>query len=428
MTGPEVTSPAAVPVLRNRNFRRFWIGETASVVGASTMSVLLPILAVTELDAGAAWMGAITAATWLPWLVIGLPAGAWVDAWPPRRVMIGANVAALLTLASIPIAHAAGVLTLQQLVVGAFVIGTATVFFRAAYSKLVVQIVPAEQRPRANSLLFGSENAAHTVGPSLGGVLAQVVGAVLGVLANVGGLVVSTLCLLGVRVQRAPASTAPHEPLRRRVVEGLRLVFGDRHLRFFTLQGSVANFGLTGQQTVLVLWLTRDLGLTPATVGLLFGLSSVGGIAGALLAPGIAARLGDARAVAVTLSLAGLAVPALALAGPGAGIVVATVASVLTAAGVTGANVTRRSWIQGYVPARMLGRQATSAQVLNFGSMPVAAAVAGALGESWDLRHVVLLMGAVALVANLLVWTAPWLRRRDLPARPLDQDEVELTG
>ena len=97
MTTSTAPTEPAVPLTRNQAFGLLWLGEGVSVVGNATTSALLPLLAVTQLDAGPAWMGLITAAAWLPWLVIGLPVGAWVDRLPARPVMIVANLAAAVS-------------------------------------------------------------------------------------------------------------------------------------------------------------------------------------------------------------------------------------------------------------------------------------------------------------------------------------------
>src|SRR3954469_793663 len=89
---------------RPTGFGLFWFGEGVSLLGNATSTVLMSLLAVVHLHAGPGWMGALTAAAWLPWLLIGLPAGAWVDRLPPRAVMITADLVAAITLLSIPIA------------------------------------------------------------------------------------------------------------------------------------------------------------------------------------------------------------------------------------------------------------------------------------------------------------------------------------
>lgn len=431
-TRPVVGAPgiedASKGLGRNRDFLLLWAGEAASVTGAGMTSVLLPLVAVNLLDASATWMGVIAAATWLPWLVVGLPIGAWVDGRSPRAVMIGANSTSMLAYASVPVAAVVGVLSLWQLVVVALVVGTGTIAFRSAYTKLLVRIVPERDRPVANSLLFGTENAANAVGPGLGGLVGQLVGPVRGMLGEALGLAVSVVCLVAMRTHRLTSTSTPprREPLWASVRSGLRLVFGDRRLRFFAVQGAVANFGLIGQQAVLVLWLSRELRLDSAVIGIVFAVSSVGGIVGALAAPALGRVLGDARGVSILLTVAGFMLPLLAFAQPGPVLWIVVSANAVAVAGIVAANVLRRTWVQSYVPEHMLARQATSAQLVNFAGMPVAGVLAGVLAERWGPAPVIFVMGVVALAANAASWLQPWLRRRDLP-RGIAASDVPIT-
>lgn len=138
---PTTAAAQTGEALLGRNFTLLWSGETVSLLGTATTSVLLPLLAVSTFHAGPGWMGLLTAAAWLPWLIIGLPAGAWLDRLPPRRVMIIADLVAATTLTTVPLAAWSGGLSLSQLIIVALLGGVATVFFRTAYVKLLPLIV-----------------------------------------------------------------------------------------------------------------------------------------------------------------------------------------------------------------------------------------------------------------------------------------------
>ncbi|BAK33058.1 putative major facilitator superfamily transporter [Microlunatus phosphovorus NM-1] len=196
------TVDSVAPSIRRalgRSFSLFWFGEGVSLLGAATTSVLVPLLAVTQLSAGPGWMGLLTAATWLPWLVIGLPAGAWMDRSDPRRIMITADLVAAAALASVPVAWWLDALGLAQLLVVALVTGTCTVFFRTGYVKLLPQIVPAGALETANARVFGTESAMQVVGPGVAGLLAQVASAAVGLVGSVLGFCVSAICLARIR-------------------------------------------------------------------------------------------------------------------------------------------------------------------------------------------------------------------------------------
>ena len=153
---------------------------------------LISLLAVVVLDASAIWVGIINAALWLPWVVIGLPTGAWVDHRAPRAVMIASDLSAALALLSIPVAWAAGMLTPIHLALVTFAVGTTNVFFRAAYPKMVATLVRREDLPPANSYLTGSESVAQVGGPPIGGALAGLLAPAVAVVIDAA----SYVCLL----------------------------------------------------------------------------------------------------------------------------------------------------------------------------------------------------------------------------------------
>jgi MFS family permease len=420
-TTPPVAS--ALPLRRNRDFNLLWFGEGVSVLGNATTTILLPLLAVVGFNAGAGWMGALTAAAWAPWLLIGLPAGAWVDRLPARRVMIASDVAAAAVLASVPAAWALGVLTLPHLLLAALGNGVCTVFFRAAYPSLVRQVAPQELQESAFARLFGTEAAMQVAGPGVGGLLAQAMSAAWGLLVDAVSFLVSAVCLWRLRLTPEAADDGAAEEARpaglpTRIMEGVALIRGDAMLRFFTVVGGVSNFGLTGFGALLVLFMVRELHLEPAGVGLVMALGSVGGFLGAAVATRLSARLGSAQALLRLQLVAGPPALLLALATPGAGTAYIVAGVLLVGIGVVAGNVIRGAWRNRYVPPEMLARQVTTTQVVNFGGMPLAALVAGWLGSEIGLRPTIALMAAVHAIACLSMFWSPLRGRRELPVPP----------
>ena len=418
MTHP--TAPvAALPLRRNRNFSLLWFGEGVSVLGNATTSVLLPLLAVVAFDAGPGWMGALTAAAWLPWLVIGLPVGAWVDRLPARRVMVASDVVGAVVLASVPLAGALGALTLTHVVLAALGNGACTVFFRAAYPGLVRQVAPAHHQEQAFARLFGTESAMQVAGPGVGGLLAQLGSAALGLVVDAVSFLVSAVCLALLRLTPPPPSSSRTAPsrtsLRTSIREGVDYLRGDRILRFFTVVGGVSNFGLTGYGALLVLFLVRDLRMSPAVVGLVMATGSVGGFVGAALATRVSHRLGSARALLWLQVIAGPTALLLPLATHGAGTAYLVVGQVLVGTGVVAGNVIRGAWRNRYVPEAMLARQVTTAQVVNYGTMPLAGLVSGVLGTQLGLRPTIAVMAGIHTLACLSMFWSPLRGLRDMP-------------
>jgi len=418
MTTTPTPVAAATPLRQNRNFSLLWLGEGVSLLGNATTAVLLPLLAVVDFGAGPGWMGALTAAAWLPWLVIGLPAGAWVDRMPPRRVMIAADLVAAAALASVPVAWAVDALTLPHLVAVALANGACTVFFRTAYGKLIPDIVETRHLEQANGRMFGTESTMQVVGPGAGGVMAQFLSAAGGLAVDALSYVVSAACLWRIRPPHDESSApgSDTEPLMTRIREGIAYVAHDPYLRPLTLIGGVSNFGLTGFTTLLVLFMVDDLALSPSVVGFALTAGSVGGIVGAALSGRLSRRWGSGRAAVGLMLASGPTTLLLVVAGPGWQTMWLIVGVFLTDVCIIAGNVIRNAWRQRYVPGHLMGRAITTSQVINFGTMPIAAATAGILGEQIGLRSTIAVMAAIHLVSTLAVLLTPLARVRDLPS------------
>ncbi|MGR6320999.1 MFS transporter [Micromonospora soli] len=405
-------------LLRHRDFRLLWAGQAVSAVGSNVTAVALPLVAVAVLDATTFQVAVLTAAAWLPWLLAGLPAGAWVDRVRRRPVMIACDLASAALFLSVPAAALLDLLTVGQLLVVALGAGLARVFFETADQVYLPTLLRPEEVPEGNAKLHATQTASYLVGPGLAGLIAQLAGAVTAVLLDAVSFLVSALCLRSIRaVEPRPERPDGPSSLGREVADGLRFVVRDPHLRVMTLFGAASNIGLTGYQAVLVVFLVRSAGLPPRLVGLLIGLASVGGIVGASLATPLARRLGSARAMLLAAALAGPPALLIPLAGPGARVVWLVLGGALVSLGVAVGNVVKGSFRQTYTPHRLLGRVTVSMQLLNYGTIPLAAVFAGAVGAAWGPAGAIRLMTAWLALTPLLLLLGPLRRRRDLPAR-----------
>ncbi len=417
-------------LLGDRDFRLLWTADTASALGTSITALALPLVAVVDLDAGAFAVSALTAATWLPWLLIGLPAGAWVDRLPRRPVMLACDVVSLVLLSSVPVTAWAGALTLAHLLAVALLVGTAAVFFQTAHTVYLPGMVDTRDLPEANAKLEGSDAAAQIAGPGVAGVITQSVGAVAGPLVNAATFAVSALCLLCVR---APERTARHRPevvaaagLRRQIGEGLGFVVTDPHLRVLTIYGALSNLALTGYQAILVVFLVREVGAEPTVVGLLVSGASVGGLLGALVATTVGRRLGTARG----MLMANLAVGPFALLIPltdtGPRLLLVALGGAGMGAGIVTGNVLKGSFRQAYTPRPLLGRVIVSMQFLNYGAIPLGALLGGTLAGALGLRATVWVMVTGAALAPLTLLIGPLRKNRDFPIRPPSTTEMDM--
>lgn len=410
-------------LLAHRNFRLLWLGETVSKFGTSITTVALPLVGVIELNASPFVIGLLTAAVWLPWLVFGLPAGVWVGRLPRRGIMLTCNVVSAGAFASVPLAAWLGALTVAHLLVVGLLAGVASVFFTTAYQVYLPELLDSRDLIEGNAKLQGSASAAQVAGPGAAGLIAQSFGAVLGLLANAASFLLSTLTLLLIR---APAPTrspvTETRALRRDVAEGVRFIAGDSYLRTLTTFGAAANLALLGYQSILVVYLVRDVGVSPSLTGGLVSVGALGGIVGAVVARPLCRRFGTARGILVSqLSAApfGLLIP---LAANDWRLGLFVIGSFLLATGVMVNSVVSASFRQSYTPPHLLSRVVATAMFVNYGTIPLGAMLGGALGSAVGLRTTMWLMTGLLVLCGGILLVSPLRRRRELPPCPQDHE------
>jgi MFS family permease len=409
-------------LFRHRNFRLLWIGETISTAGGFLANVLIPLLAVTVLHASTFDVATLTAVSWLPWLVIGLPAGAWVDRWPQRPLMITCDLVSALLFASLPVAAWLGVLAFWQLMTVALLTGVAEVFFMVAYQVYLPSIIPAENLMEGNAKLQGSASAALIGGRGAAGILAQAMGTASALMLNAVSFLVSAVCLLLIGPARETREARETRRVPGEVTAGVRLVAGDPYLRPLTLFALAGNLLYSGYASLAVLFLARVVGFSPAVVGVLTAVGGVGGIAGALVTKRLCARLGSARVfILVSVSnVGGLLIP---LTQTGYGVTWYVAGAIVLNAGILAGNIIAGSFRQGYCPPEMLGRVVAAMRFLSFSAIPVGAVLAGALGTALGVRDALWFFLALYALSGTPLWTPAIRAVRDLPSRKLAQAE-----
>ncbi|MEU9503575.1 MFS transporter [Streptomyces sp. NPDC048196] len=416
---------------RHRDFRLLWCGETAGKFGAAVTNVAMPLVAVSTLHASTFAVGLLAAAGWLPWLLIGLPVGVWVDRVRRRPLMLASAALSLALFAAVPVLARYGRLGLGALLAVALLTGGAAVVFQTAYSAYLPTLLDPADQAEGNAKLHGSASAAQIVGQGTAGLLAQLAGAVNGLLANAGTFLISLLCLLGIR-HREPRPAERNDgraarSLPAEIAEGVRLVAGDVWFRTLTLFGALSNLALMAYQSLVAVFLVREVGLPSGAVGGLLALASTGGIAGAFLVRRTAARLGTARA----MLLYELGLPSAALLIPlttqGAGTLLYVAGSFGVSAGVVGGNILKVGFQQRYCPPSLLGRLVASSAFLNYGTLPLGALLGGALGSALGVRTALWITTAGVPLAALTLVLSPVRTVRDFPERRTD-DTHHATG
>jgi MFS family permease len=413
------------PLLRDRTFRRYWTGQTISLFGDQVSILALPLTAILVLHAGAAETGYLTAAGLVPSLLFSVLAGGWVDRkGHRRRVMLGADIARGVLLASVPITYFAGVLTFAQLYAVAFLVGCASVLFNVAQSTVFASIVRPSEYVDANSLIHGSRALSFVGGQSASGVLVQLVTAPGAIAFDAASFLCSALFLRRIH----PSEPATAAGGRGHLLEGVRFIVHSREVR--ALLGSTATINVFGfmSTAIFVLYATRGLGLTPAELGLVLGAGAVGAVAGAALTSRVARRLGVGGAF--TLSCILFPAPFILIPVAGGGMSKPVVLALLFGAefgsgvGVVMLDITIGAILTATVPATLRARVSGAYSTINYGLRPVGALVGGTLGGTLGLRPTMWIASIGGLLGVLWLLPSPLPHMRTLPELDDAADDV----
>jgi MFS family permease len=397
--------------LQERNFRRFWVGETVSLFGDQATLIALPLVGVLVLDASAAQMGYLTAAMLFPNLLFSLHAGAWVDRHGRRRqTMIFTALGRAAVLAAIPIAYAFGVLTLTQLYVASFLIGTLSVFFYVSYSTLFAMLVPRERYLEASSLLNGSRAFSYVAGPSLGGALVQIFSAPVALVIDAFSFVYSALTMHSIHPQELPTEKAGRGHLK----AGVRYIWDSPIVRAKLLSTATINFFNFVFFALFILYATRTLGVRPGVLGLVLGAGAVGGVLGSLFTGRLSRRFGVGPVYVAGCVLFPAPLVLVPLAGGGRWPIYACLflAEFISGFGVMLLDISANAITVALVPDRLRARVAGAYMVVNYGVRPLGALAGGALATWIGLRPTLWIatVGAIAGVLWLLPSPIPHLR------------------
>ncbi|RAG83096.1 MFS transporter [Streptacidiphilus pinicola] len=408
------------------DFRRLWIGESVSQFGSTVSQLALPLVAVLALHASTFQVGLLTACQTAAFVLVGLPAGAWVERMRFRSVLVVNDLARAAVLAWIPTAALLGVLRIWQLYLVALVTGVATVFFDVAYQSYLPQLVNREELVEGNAKLQASESTSQIVGPGLGGLLVQALGAPYALLVDALSFVWSAGWVRAIRAQSPRPERATDRSLSREIREGLSFVLHNRMLRAISACTATANLFAAMINAVFLVLLARELHLSAGVIGLITSTGSVGGLVGALVAGRVAARIGQGRAIWVPMALVGPCSLVAPFVHRDWTLGLLAVSELAMWIGIVVYNITQVSFRQALCPPGLLGRMNATMRFLVWGTLPLGGLVGGLLGSAIGVRGTLLVAGIGQLLAFLPVFFSPLRHMRELPrhVEPSTDDDV----
>ena len=409
----------------HRDFLRLWTGDSISQIGTMVSLIALPLLAIKVLDASPFEVGLLTTCETAAFLLVGLPAGAWVDRVRRRNVLVVGDVGRALLFGSLPLAWYFDLLTLAQLYAVALLAGVLTVFFDVAYQSYLPSLVGRDHLVEGNAKLEASRAVSQIAGPSIGGALVQWLTAPYAVLVDAASYLWSAVWIAAIRTREPKPERAPDRHLGREIREGLSFVLRHRLLRAITATTGSSNLFSSILNTAFIVLLADQayLDLSAGTIGLVFTVGSIGGLLGAVAAERVARKLGQGPTIWLSILFAAPFMLVTPLVQRDWTLWAVAACWAVVSFWVVVYNITQVSFRQGLCPERLLGRMNATIRFLVWGTMPLGGLIGGVLGSTIGVRET-MWIGAIGMaLAFLPVFLSPLRTMRELP-RSYDPEQA----
>jgi MFS family permease len=403
----------------HRDFLKLWTGQMISLVGDQVSLLAIPLTAVLFLRANALQMGILTAVGSLPAFLFALIAGVWVDRLPRRPVLIIADLGRFLLLCLVPLLFLLGLLRIEFLYLLMFCIGTLSIFFSVAYPAYLPSLLEPQTLIEGNSKLELSQSLGASIGPGLAGVLIQLLSAPLALLADACSFLLSACAFIWIRTPETdPEEGHTGGNMLAEMREGLRFLTGSPILRAITSSYAMLALFNSVLEAIFILYLTNEVGLQPALLGLISAVSSTGFIIGALLCEKVTRRIGVGRALPLALVVMGLSDALLPLAHA----VPHVLPFFLVGLAQCCFGLARPLWSinqlslrQVVTPQKLQGRVHATVSLLAYGLPAIGALIGGALGQMIGLPQTLVIAAAGEIMSCLWIFFSPVKLLRELP-------------
>jgi MFS family permease len=412
---------------RHPDFVKLWSAETVSQFGTQFTQLALPLVAIDVLHVSAFQVAALTTVEFLPFLLVSLPAGVWVDRLRRRPILVVGDLARAVLLGSVPVAYWLGSLTMAQLYIVGFLVGIATVFFDVAYQSYLPSLVERQQLIDGNAKLEISRAAAQLGGPGLAGIVIDILRAPAALAFDAISYVGSALFIFGIRKSESSVRTdAPRRRMREELREGLRWVL--RHPFLKNIAACTALFNFWGNMgfAVLLVFARRDLHLSPLAIGLAFTLSNVGPLVAAFNANRISSRFGVGKTI-IAASIIGAPTFLVVPFAPEGNAALAVLIPAFIIGGLSNViyNVTQVSLRQAITPERIQGRMNSVMRFIVWGTIPLGSIIGGVLASTIGVKETLIVSGIGCFMPFLPVLFSPVRDIKEMP-EPVDEPGAVL--
>ena len=415
-------------LLREFDFRQLFFADTVSQLGSQVTLIALPLVAILVLNAHPFEVGLLAACDTAAFLIVGLPAGAWVDRMRRRNVLMAGDIGRAILLGSVPIAYEMNWLSMPQLYVVGLGTGLMTVFFDVAYQSYLPHLVGRDNLVEGNSKLEAVRGVTQLGGPTGAGFLIQVVGAPLSVLVDAISFLVSAVFVGFIRKREVKPERQPDAHLGREIAEGFNFVIRNRILRSIAACTGSSNLFSSIAGTMFLVLLARDLHLSAGLIGVVFSFSAIGGLIGAFTAQKWAKWLGQGPAIWVSIAVTGPFALTQATVERGWLLILAIAGIAIYWWGAVVYNINQVSFRQGITPDRLLGRMNATMRFLVWGTLPLGGVIGGVLGQTLGVREAVWIGAIGGCFAFLPVFFSPLRTARELPSGVVEDAEAVLAA
>ena len=371
-----------------------WTAQTVSVFGTQITILAVPVVAATFLRVSAFEFGLLTTIEFIPFVILSLPAGVWVDRLRRRPILIATDVARAVSLLSIPVAFAFDALTIWQLYLVVFVNGCLTVFFDVSWQSYLPSIVERDQLVDGNAKLELTRTSSQRLGPGAAGLLIGLFQAPFAIVLDALSYLWSAAFVLWIRrpepaIEPHDATTGPRPSMRADIGAGLRYVGGHRWLRALALSVAAGYLFSTIADSILILHLVTERGLPVALIGFAFTIGSVGIIGGALIAGRVTKWLGVGPTILI--AAIGEGVSWIPVAAAPDALLFAGLTTTIVLLGLFGVfwNVNAVSLRQAITPVAMRGRTNATMRFISWSTIPLGSILGGVLGTAIGLHNTI---------------------------------------
>jgi len=404
---------------RSPDFRRLWTSLTITAFGAQITNLALPLTAALLLQATPFQMGVLVALETLPFALVSLHAGVLLDRVRKLPIVIAADLGRGIALLAIPVAAFTHVLSIEILYAVGFLCGVQNVVGGAAYQVLLAQLAGRKRLVEANAKITLGETSSALIGPGIAGLLIQALTAPFAIVLDALTFFASALMLRRVEARKDVIHMTNRGSVWAEIHEGLLLVWRSRTLFALALVAGLWQVLHHMQIAVLILFATRELGLSAGSSGVAYMFGGVGCVIAAANAERLSNRFGVGSIIVYGLLLTAFGWQAFGLVSgpPWAATLALGLAMLVFDFGAVLYGINYLALRQAITPDRLLGRMTATMRFCTVAAAPLGSLIGGALATGIGLRATLLVVGALGLALAIGAMTSsPFRSHRTLPA------------